>query len=88
MAVPHAHGALDCKHVAIRCPHNGGSLYYYYKGYHSVVLMALLTPITNIGAQGGCLDAQIWNQCDLKKAIEGGLIGIPTPSPLPGDENQ
>ena len=42
----------------------------------------------NIGAQGGCSDAQIWNQCDLKKASEGGLIGIPTPSPLPGDDKQ
>ena len=74
---PRTLGALDGKHVAIRCPHNGGSLYYKYKGYYSVVLMAFVDADykflwVNIGAQGGCSDAQIWNQCDLKKAIEGG----------------
>ena len=38
----------------------------------------------NIGALVGCSDAQIWNQCDLKKAVERGLIGMPAASSLPG----
>jgi len=88
---PHAIEALDGKHVAIRCPKNGGSLYYNYKGYHSVVLMALVDADyqfiwVNIGSQGGCSDAQIWNQSDLKLAIERGLIGMPEATPLPGDD--
>ena len=79
---PHALGTLDGKHVAIRCPKNGGSLNYTYKGYHSIVLMALVDADykfrwVNIGAQGGSSDAQSWNQCELKNAFERGVIGIP-----------
>lgn len=88
---PHTLGALDGKHVPIRCPKNGGSLYYNYKGYHSIVLMALVDADykfrwVNIGAQGEFSDAQIWNQSDLKQAIERGLMGLPTPTPFPGDD--
>ena len=39
---PHACGALDGKHVACRCPAKSGTMYYNYKGYYSVVLMALV----------------------------------------------
>ncbi|XP_052260752.1 putative nuclease HARBI1 [Dreissena polymorpha] len=89
---PHAIGALDGKHVAIRCPKNGGSLYYNYKGDHSVVLMALVDADyqfiwVNIRSQGGCSDEQIWNQSDLKLAIESGLIVMPEAKPLPGDDS-
>ena len=37
---PHCLGTINGKHVAITCPKNGGSMFYNYKGWHSVILMA------------------------------------------------
>ena len=56
-----------------------------------MVLMALVDAdykfrYVNIGAPGGCSDAQIWNQSELKKVIERELIDMPTGNPLPGDD--
>ncbi|MCM8858028.1 MAG: transposase family protein [Candidatus Thiodiazotropha sp.] len=87
----HTVGALDGKHIAIRCPRNGGSLYYNYKGFHSIVLMALVDADykfiwVDVGANGSASDATVFNQSELKETIENGSIGFPAADPLPQDD--
>ena len=63
---PHTCGALDGKHIACKCPPKSGSQYFNYKGFYSVVLMALVDADykfvwADIGATGSASDAQIYN---------------------------
>ncbi|XP_033752818.1 uncharacterized protein LOC117336159 [Pecten maximus] len=87
---PHTLGALDGKHVAVRCPPKSGSTYFNYKKFFSIVLLALVDADykiiwADIGGRGAASDAQIWNDSDLKEATESGEINHPPPDPLPND---
>ena len=82
--VPHAVGTLDGKHIAIK---KSGSEYFNYKGYFSLVLLALVDADykflwVNVGASGSSSDAQIFNCSKLKRRIENGTLGLPPPEPL------
>jgi len=84
-------GAIDGKHVAIKKPANAGSVYFNYKDFHSVVLMAVVDAhykfmYVDVGAEGGASDGGIWKACTLHQAIEDGRACIPAPHPLPNDD--
>ena len=85
-------GALDGKHVAMRKPANCGSYYYNYKGFHSVVLLALVDAnykflYADVGAEGSASDGGIWNCSSLLRALEdSNRARLPDPEPLPHDD--
>ena len=79
-------GALDAKP-----PKNHGSPYFSYKGFHSIVLMALVDADykfiwVDIGANGSASDDAIFNHSDMKGVIENGTIGFSAADPLPNDD--
>ncbi|XP_062567550.1 putative nuclease HARBI1 [Saccostrea cucullata] len=86
----HVLGALDGKHIAIKCPRNGGSLYYNYKGFHLLILMGLVDADykfiwVDVGANGSASDATVFNNSELKDVVENHNIGFPEDAPLPND---
>ncbi|XP_071490431.1 putative nuclease HARBI1 [Diadema antillarum] len=88
---PHTIGALDGKHIAIRCPADSGSIFYNYKGFYSIVMMALADSQyrflwIDVGAEGSTSDAQLFNSCELKQRLESETLGVPAPEPLPNDD--
>ena len=87
----HCLGALDGKHIAIQCPRKAGSEFYNYKGFHSIILMALVDgdykfSWVDVGSNGSAGDAQVFNKSELKECIEEDTVGVPAPEPLPHDD--
>ncbi len=61
----HAIGAIDGKHVPIKCPKKSGSLFYNYNGFYSIILLALEDGDykflwLDVGQNGSSSDAQIF----------------------------
>ena len=88
----HAIGAIDGKHVRVKKPPNSGSVFYNYKHYFSILLLALVDAdykflYVEVGANGSCSDCQVFNQCELKLQCEEERLGLPPPQPLRGDDH-
>ena len=75
------------KHVAVKKPKNTGALFHNYKGFFSIVMLALVDGQykfrwVDAGTAGSFSDAQIFNASQLKRRIEDGRIGFPDPAPI------
>ena len=83
--------AVDGKHIAIKKPKKSGSLYFNYKGFYSIVLLAIVDSNycflwADVGAHGSCSDGGLWNRSSVKRRLEAGTLGLPPPEPIPGDD--
>ncbi len=88
--MPHAIGAIDGKHVSIKCPKRSSSLFYNYKGFYYIILSALVDADykflwVDVGQNGSSPDALIFNQYVLKESIDDRTIGLPPADPRPDD---
>ncbi|XP_036340161.1 protein ALP1-like isoform X2 [Rhagoletis pomonella] len=88
---PNCIGALDGKYVQIFAPPKTGSLYFNYKKFFSIMLLALVDAdykfiYVNVGEQGKNSDAGIYSRSDLAEKLENNTLNIPAPKSPPGTD--
>lgn len=86
---PNCIGALDGKHIRIVNPTGGGSMFYNYKHFYSIVLLAMCDAdycftYINVGSCGKNSDSSIFRDSALFRKLENNDLNIPGPKPLPG----
>lgn len=86
---PNCLGAIDGKHVRIRKPSMSGSLFYNYKNYFSIVLLAIADAnykfvYIDVGSFGKDSDSTIFGRTNFYRKLENDELNIPRGQPLPG----
>ena len=87
--LPHCIGAIDGKHISMDCPKNSGSLFYNYKGWFSIVLLAVCDAryfftLVDVGDFGSNNDSGILASSEMQKGFESNEFDLPSPSAIPG----
>ncbi|XP_053691462.1 uncharacterized protein LOC128739978 [Sabethes cyaneus] len=87
--MPNCLGSLDGKHIRIKRPANAGSLYYNYKRYHSIILMAAsdanyLFTYIDVGSPGADGDVNVFSRTNFGKSIleDNTLLNLPADAPV------
>lgn len=83
--------AIDGKHVRIRCPEKTGSLFFNYKDYFSIVMLAMVDAnykfsTVDVGSFGREGDSGIFLKFAMGQQILDGSFGFPEKKQLPGSD--
>lgn len=83
--------AIDGKHVRIRCPKKTGSLFFNYKDYFSIVMLAMVDAnykfiAIDVGSFGREGDSGIFLKSTMGQQILDDSFGLPEKKQLPGSE--
>ncbi|XP_075734032.1 uncharacterized protein LOC119165503 [Rhipicephalus microplus] len=79
---PQAVGALDGCHFPVSPPQEHATDYYNYKGWYSIILLALVDHkyrfrFINVGAPGRCHDSHVYQMSSLSGMVKGPLFKAP-----------
>lgn len=82
---PNCGGAIDGKHVRITPPANSGSYFYNYKGFFSIILMAIVNAkyefiYLDIGKNGRNSDGGVIQRSEFLNRLKGGVLHLPSSS--------
>jgi hypothetical protein len=77
---PNCIGAVDGKHVRIKMPTNSGSLFYNYKHFFSILLLALVDSnycfiAVDAGAVGKSSDSNVFKKSNIGRRLESNQTG-------------
>lgn len=76
---PNCGGAIDGKHIRIRCPPKSGSYYYNYKKFFSTVLMAVVNAdyefiYVDIGTNGRVSDGGVIEKTEFYSLLKSDML--------------
>ena len=80
--MPHVLGAIDGKHINIECPAKTGSLYYNYKDFFLLVLLAVYDAkykflYIDVGQYGSTNDSVVLNNSSLGESLATDSLNFP-----------
>ena len=88
---PNCLGSIDGKHIRIKKPNRSGSTFYNYKGYFSIVLLAVTDAdgkfiIIDAGSCGSNSDGGVFSRSAFGERLLAGKLDLPHEAVVPETE--